>query len=158
MPSSEPISRLPLGLRNSPARFYISCCHVSFRLFSEAGLAGHCAEQARLLAPGSNLLQQLLRTARPSVTCLLLPLTCAGRAAANHGRSPLFPEGNKGFQFVRTGNCLAARVALLLRYIAAVHGRPRHIFIFRRWLMEQPAGSALPLHPAVAKLFAEHQD
>ena len=118
-------SRLPLGLRNSPARFYISCCHVSFRLFSEAGLAGHCAEQARLLAPGSNLLQQLLRTARPSVLCLLLPLTCAGRAAANHGRSPLFPEGNKGFQFVRTGNCLAARVALLLRYIAAVHGRPR---------------------------------
>ena len=92
-----------------------------------------------------------------------LLLTRAGRAAANHGRSLLFPEGNRGFQFVKTGNCLAARVGLLLRYIAASKGRPvsaraRIFFCVGRWLMEQPAGSALPHHPAVAKLFEDHKD
>lgn len=60
------------------------------------------------------------------------------RAAGTHGRSWLFPEGNRGYNFVRFGNRLASRVVLLMYY---------SLSLLCRFLLEQPQGSRAPAHP-----------
>lgn len=69
------------------------------------------------------------------------------RAAGTHERSALFPSGNKGYEFVLKGNCIAARVVGLIVFILSKGGR---------FLMEQPAQSYLIHHKAVVWLFATY--
>ena len=60
------------------------------------------------------------------------------RSRAVSGRSIIFPHGNEGVQFVKTGNLLLARTVMLL-LLAASRGC--------RYLLEQPGSSCLPVHP-----------
>ena len=50
----------------------------------------------------------------------------------------IHPLGNKGYDFVKKGNLLLCRVALLI-LVASYRGA--------RWLLEQPHGSCLSDHP-----------
>lgn len=66
------------------------------------------------------------------------------RCAGTHGRSALFPLGNRGYGFVSCGNLLACRIICLIYFILARRGR---------FLLEQPAGSYLEWHPRVDDCF-----
>lgn len=68
-------------------------------------------------------------------------------ASSSHGRSILFPLGNENYEFVAIGNLLASRMTLLMFYSLAKKCR---------FLLEQPGGSALPLHPRVSSFFERH--
>jgi len=68
-------------------------------------------------------------------------------ASSSHGRSILFPLGNENYEFVQQGNLLASRMTLLMLYSLAKTCR---------FLLEQPGGSALPLHPRVSSFFDRH--
>jgi len=57
----------------------------------------------------------------------------------------LFPLGNMGYDFVETGNRLAARCALML-YYSLSYGC--------RWLLEQPHGSTACHHPRLDEIFS----
>lgn len=75
---------------------------------------------------------------------LLLYNCCwSPRSAGSHQRSILFPLGNIGFQFVRCGNGLASRVALL-----ALYSLSRGCL----FAIEQPQGSCAQLHPRLSDL------
>ena len=67
------------------------------------------------------------------------------RSAASHQRSIIFPRGNQGYRFVEAGNILAARVSLLIVLILTKKAR---------YLLEQPQGSVLSLHPRISWLFS----
>lgn len=64
------------------------------------------------------------------------------RSQGTHQRSEVFPLGNKGYTSVGLGNLLCFRVVLLAMY-AACKGI--------RYIIEQPNGSALDVHPAFRK-------
>lgn len=66
------------------------------------------------------------------------------RSRYTSGRSIFQPEGNDQYEFVRIGNLLANRVALLI-WVATAYGL--------RWLLEQPEGSALPDLPRFQQLW-----
>lgn len=88
-----------------------------------------------------SLLQFLLRTA--GAFCCLIAFELA-RSRGTHGRSILCPLGRTRYPFVQMGNTLASRMALVMWHSVS-HGS--------RFFLEQPAGSALALHPRVAELF-----
>ena len=69
------------------------------------------------------------------------------RSAGTHGRSILFPEGNRGYSSVRTGNVLCSRSVLRLLF-AASQGI--------RFLLEQPAGSQAEEHPRLRGLMKHY--
>ena len=79
-------------------------------------------------------------------THLIFPFCQKLRAAGTHGRSWLFPEGNRGYNFVRFGNRLASRVVLLMYY---------SLSLLCRFLLEQPQGSRAPAHPRLDCFFKE---
>ena len=66
------------------------------------------------------------------------------RAAGTHQRSWIWPQGNRGFTSVAIGNELAWKTCLILIF-ASSRGL--------RWLLEQPEGSAAPIHPGFQWLF-----
>ena len=66
------------------------------------------------------------------------------RSRGTHGRSILFPLGNTRYGFVEVGNKLASRMALVMWH-GVSHGA--------RFLLEQPSGSQLALHPRVEQVF-----
>ena len=66
------------------------------------------------------------------------------RSAGSHQRSIFHPLGNKGYAFVDIGNRLASRVALMIYYALSLH---------QRFLLEQPAHSAIDIHPRISELF-----
>eukprot|EP00435_Cladocopium_sp_Y103_P051629 s2440_g16.t1 len=69
------------------------------------------------------------------------------RSAGTHQRSILFPCGNEGYSFVRIGNLLASRVALLAYFSLA---------LLCRFVVEQPGGSAAEIHPRMQQLFDKY--
>ena len=70
------------------------------------------------------------------------------RSSGSHERSILFPLGNAGYNFVRCGNALAARVCLLAIYSLVKGG----------WfVIEQPQGSCAQLHPRISELLRKYQ-
>ena len=70
------------------------------------------------------------------------------RSAGSHQRSILFPHGNKKYTFVKNGNRLASRFALVMWYSLAMG------CVF---LLEQPHGSLCELHPRMALILAAIQ-
>lgn len=78
--------------------------------------------------------------------CLGSPLLL--RSSGSHQRSILFPLGNKNYQFVSVGNCLAARVALLAMFSMA---------FCSVFLLEQPQNSQAENHPRLQELFDRFQ-
>ena len=71
----------------------------------------------------------------------------------------MLPEGNRGFQRQLPGCSCGLTASLHRSFEGQACERTRsHFFCVGRWLMEQPAGSALPHHPAVAKPFEDHKD
>ena len=67
------------------------------------------------------------------------------RCRHTSGRTSFKPYGNVGYVFVRTGNILACRVALLLLVCS---------FLGLRWILEQPSGSCLDALPRFQQLWA----
>ena len=67
------------------------------------------------------------------------------RSRYTSGRSFLSPEGDSRRDFVRAGNLLSARVAILVHVCAA-----RKL----RWLLEQPSGTCLANMPWFQKLWS----
>ena len=65
------------------------------------------------------------------------------RSAGTHERSVLFPEGNRGYASVMTGNLLCSRAVLCLLFAASQS---------IRFLLEQPSGSMAEEHPRLRKL------
>lgn len=70
------------------------------------------------------------------------------RSRHTSGRTFLTPQGNERHDFVRDGNLLSARVAILLMVCAA-----RNL----RWVLEQPSASILPDMPWFQKLWDQIQ-
>ena len=68
------------------------------------------------------------------------------RSRHTSGRSFLTPTGNCERPFVREGNLLSARVAILI-HVATARGL--------RWLLEQPSGTILAHMPWFQRLWAE---
>lgn len=75
---------------------------------------------------------------------IILSLIAPLRSAGTHQRSILFPTGNERYGFVKAGNRLAARFTLIILYSMAMGCR---------WLLEQPGGCVLCLHPRLQSLF-----
>lgn len=65
------------------------------------------------------------------------------RSRGTHERSILFPEGNAKYGFVQAGNRLAARFTLVILYSLSMSCR---------FLLEQPGGSVVDLHPRLQYL------
>ena len=70
------------------------------------------------------------------------------RSRGTHGRDFWRPLGNCGYGFVAVGNLLACRCILLI-YVAVSRGL--------KFILEQPDGSALPLHPRWEELLGHVQ-
>ena len=68
------------------------------------------------------------------------------RSRHTSGRSFLTPSGNSERPFVREGNLLSARVAILI-HVAAARGL--------KWFLEQPSGTILAHMPWFQSLWAE---
>ena len=80
------------------------------------------------------------------VLLLILPPMSPAVPRSRHtsGRTSLTPYGNRGYLFVKTGNCLSGRT-VLMALVASWCGL--------RWLIEQPDGSFLPELPRFQWLF-----
>lgn len=66
------------------------------------------------------------------------------RSRATSGRSWIKPSGNEEYAFVREGNVLASRVALLVHLASSLGVM---------WFIEQPGTSILMAHPRINNLF-----
>lgn len=75
-----------------------------------------------------------------------LPLYGSFRSRGTSQRDAVFPLGNVGYGYVATGNLLCSRVVLLL-WLCSSRGV--------RWILEQPRGSSVGLHPRF-RLLQEH--
>lgn len=69
------------------------------------------------------------------------------RSSGTHQRSLLFPEGNKGYPFVESGNRLCSRAVVLLIFSIAY---------CCRFLLEQPQGSKAEEHERLVELFRKY--
>ena len=70
------------------------------------------------------------------------------RSRVTHGRDFWRPLGNCGYGFVAVGNLLGCRCILLI-YVAVSRGL--------KFILEQPDGSSLPLHPRWEELLGHVQ-
>ena len=66
------------------------------------------------------------------------------RSRGTSGRTQFLSEGNESYRFVREGNGLAARVALMALLASAMH---------LLWMIEQPRQSILEAHKRINNLW-----
>ena len=90
--------------------------------------------------------QNINSTLQSSQEYHLEPLPLDMRSRGTHGRDHFNPLGNVGDEFVATGNLLACRCILLI-YLAVSKGCC--------FVLEQPDGSAFPLHPRWQELLMD---
>eukprot|EP00435_Cladocopium_sp_Y103_P034766 s2702_g9.t1 len=124
--------------------------HYSPRKFNEARKA-YVADQRKSGLKYHDALASWMRSDLRASYLETVPFSQMKRrrfaSSGSHERSILFPFGNAGYDFVRCGNALAARVCLLAIY-SLVKGC---------WfIIEQPQGSCAQLHPRISELLQKY--